>query len=99
MEVRAVPERSKDTSGRARKARAVIGAQWIPFKLSAGRRKSLRPQCYLCFVQWQASNYDDALIEWIMKEFGLDVALVFGMALAVGDAYAGEDEKAAEDLG
>ena len=28
----------------------------------------------------------------------LDVALVFGMALAVGEAYAGEDEEAAEDL-
>src|SRR5580692_10231536 len=29
----------------------------------------------------------------------LDVAFVFGMALAVGETYAGEDEDAAEDLG
>ena len=28
----------------------------------------------------------------------LDVALVFGMALAVGEAYTGEDEDATEDL-
>lgn len=28
----------------------------------------------------------------------LNVALVFGMALAVGEGYAGEDEQAAEDL-
>src|SRR6266849_1549964 len=72
-----------------------------PFWFVARRRNSLRSQCYLCFVEWQASNSptDDSCIAKVLRKCGLDVALVFRMALAMGEAYAGEDEQSAEDLG
>jgi len=97
MRVQGVLARDWNTQGRGRKARRVIGARWIPFWLLAGRRKTLRRQCYLCFGVWQASNSEQEI--WTREEMLLNVALVFGMALAVGEADAAEDKEAAEDLG
>ena len=68
----------------------------IPFSFRGGQINCFRNSCYLRFVLRQAA------LQVELRESGsrlrLNIALVFGVPLAVGEAYACQHQQAAEDL-